>query len=251
MPRKKAPSEEHNAPPAWIVSFSDMVTLLLAFFVLLQSFAKIRDPELFFVGQGSFKRAIAGLGIPEWLFGRKDRPKRSFLTAKHPTEKGPATRPKPRIIDAENDKIRNLFADLANELDITAGDMDLQRIDVEATPIRFDAGGWELGAAARAHLRRRVLEWRQSVQEESVGVYVIALAADESQPQRQWIVSARRAQAVASQLSALLGAQVRTRRWQVRSWGGGPGGPWCAAHGFAPAKTSVVIVLMKEGTGNG
>ena len=42
--RTRPKQDKGNSVPAWIVSFSDMVTLLLAFFVLLQSFAKVQDP---------------------------------------------------------------------------------------------------------------------------------------------------------------------------------------------------------------
>ena len=38
--KKKNPDDGKPKVPGWIVSFSDMITLLLAFFVLLQSFAK-------------------------------------------------------------------------------------------------------------------------------------------------------------------------------------------------------------------
>jgi chemotaxis protein MotB len=46
MAAKKRQEEEPEGTPAWIVSFADLITLLLAFFVLLQSFAKEQDPEL-------------------------------------------------------------------------------------------------------------------------------------------------------------------------------------------------------------
>ena len=67
MAAKKRQEEEAEGAPAWIVSFADMITLLLAFFVLLQSFAQEQDPELFHQGQGSFRRSISGFGIPDLL----------------------------------------------------------------------------------------------------------------------------------------------------------------------------------------
>ena len=45
MGKKKRQEESNDGIPAWIVSFSDMVTLLLAFFVMLQAFAKPKQPE--------------------------------------------------------------------------------------------------------------------------------------------------------------------------------------------------------------
>jgi len=103
MPREKKRQEEGRSVPAWVVSFSDMVTLLLAFFVLLQSFARVQDPEMFFVGQGSFKSAIAGMGLPSWLLGRQDKPQREHPKVEHPMDQvGPAV-PAPRNIDAEGE----------------------------------------------------------------------------------------------------------------------------------------------------
>jgi len=47
---------EEGSPkvPAYIVTFSDMTTLLLTFFVMLLSLAKMQDPELFNKGLGYF-----------------------------------------------------------------------------------------------------------------------------------------------------------------------------------------------------
>ena len=60
---RKKPQEEQDKVPAWIVSFSDMITLLLAFFVLLQSIALEQDPALFHMGQSPIAiHALFALG---------------------------------------------------------------------------------------------------------------------------------------------------------------------------------------------
>ena len=51
MSRKRKSSEEGKLPvPAYIVTFSDMITLLLTFFVLLLSMASEQKEELFTAG---------------------------------------------------------------------------------------------------------------------------------------------------------------------------------------------------------
>ncbi len=56
--------------PAYIVTFSDMVTLLLTFFVMLLSLASVQDPELFNRGRGAFAQTIKDLGLGI-LYGKK------------------------------------------------------------------------------------------------------------------------------------------------------------------------------------
>ena len=75
--KRNKPAEEKQKVPAWIVSFSDMITLLLAFFVLLQSFAHMRDPELFEIGRGSFLSAGQS-GTIGWL---RTRPRNRRIRA--------------------------------------------------------------------------------------------------------------------------------------------------------------------------
>ena len=45
--------EEGTKVPGYIVTFSDMVTLLLTFFVMLLTLADVQDPELFDKGRDS------------------------------------------------------------------------------------------------------------------------------------------------------------------------------------------------------
>ncbi len=65
MKRKKKPEEPKAGAPAFIVTFSDMITLLLTFFVMLLSMAKTQtDTTKFMHGQNSFRTAVANLGLP-------------------------------------------------------------------------------------------------------------------------------------------------------------------------------------------
>ena len=92
----KKPADGGQKTPGWIVSFTDMITLLLAFFVLLQAFAKERHPELFF----------AGLGIPDLLFGKMEKAEQSHWMKKHPTEPDEENMNRSRVLDAEDEDQR-------------------------------------------------------------------------------------------------------------------------------------------------
>jgi len=100
--QKTSQEEADQETPAWIVSFTDMITLLLAFFIMLQTLAVLQDPELFHVGRDSFKRAIAGLGIPDWLFGKPERPRFDYHKRKHTSSDATYDIPRNRLIDEED-----------------------------------------------------------------------------------------------------------------------------------------------------
>ncbi len=248
-------NDDESKVPVWIVSFSDMVTLLLAFFVLLQSFAHVRDPDLFFIGQGSFKQAIAGLGIPKWMFGREDKIRREHGKVKHPAEpqEKPSDTPPHRLLDADNEAIQHTFARLRKELDSKARDERRQPVRFEATGVQFAPGSAELDDAARAVLDKLAMEIRDALAGSDASAYVIGLAADAGEPSQQWALSALRARAAEAYLDARLQAAAggTATPWRSFSWGAGPGGRWCREAGIVPEKTSIAIALLRGSSPDG
>jgi len=230
--------------PTWIVSFSDMITLLLAFFVLLQAFAKKRDPELFFIGQGSFRSNIRGFGVPGWLFGREFPAEDRQLARKHPTDEGPPQVHKPRIIDPDDAKIRKAFQDIARTIETETADIAAQEVRVIPTSIVFQPGGASLGRAALAELDRIAVELAATVHPDTSEVHVVGLCAEPRSAREQWMVSARRALEARDYLSSKLSRGPTTSTWKVRSIGAGEGGRWARTFGVLPDKSCIVIAIM-------
>lgn len=64
--RKKI-EDEKKETPSYMVSFGDMMTLMLTFFILLCTFAKEKRAQFIADGIGSFRAAVNSLGLPGLL----------------------------------------------------------------------------------------------------------------------------------------------------------------------------------------
>jgi flagellar motor protein MotB len=65
IPRQKKGG--HGAVPdslAWMMSYADMATILLAMFIVLSTFAKDQTGISLYYGTGSFREAVANFGVP-------------------------------------------------------------------------------------------------------------------------------------------------------------------------------------------
>ena len=249
-PRRK-PEDDGPGVPTWIVSFSDMITLLLSFFVLLQVFAHDRDPGLFFVGQGSFRRAIKGLGIPDWLYGKENKPRRQYVKAEHSMDEDKDKQARRNVLDAEDDKIRRAFDSLKKMWTVQAADRRQEPVAVVATPIRFGRSSASLDRRAKEFLTGFARSLAQNVDPSGVEVYLIGLAAEERDPKRQWMLSAQRAAAAEEFVREIMSSEIQGIAWRTCSWGVGAGGQWCHRHGIIPEQTSIAIVVMGRGDRNG
>ena len=243
----KFKAEEASGPPGWIVSFSDMVTLLLAFFVLLQTFAHTRDPELFFAGQGSFRRAMAGFGLFQLMGGNPEQALDEHRSLKYPAKRKPGPDRRSRVIDQEDEDIRNLFKAVKESFSsVQAANLDRRSLGVFPTPIEFAPSSAWLNDAARTYLSSMAGNIRLTARAGKTEVYVIALAADEKNKKLQWVLSAQRADAVGQFLGQALAAKGG-QAWKVQSWGAGPGGNWSESFGMIPDGTHVILAIMGVG----
>jgi len=246
---------EESGPkvPGYIVTFSDMVTLLLTFFVLLLSLATVQDPELFNKGRDSFWQSIRqqGLGI---LFGSSGVPYFGHRKTKHESAVSDEDY-ESRSIDAKLEQLRRILRELSRDMTVLPSQIVGSRTNFTITQIHFQPGRWTLDATGEKFLADfcRVLQ-----QAASGKIYVLGLCTDKLQRKQRWLVSARRAKAVAEHITKLLSAQVETgvanyglpdgnRRWPVYWWGAGPGGQWVSGQGAVDSSSQVLIAVIRGG----
>jgi len=70
--RKKATAEANpQEPPRYIVSYAAMMTILLAFFIMLNNLATVREYGLLGAGMGLFRMSFNSFGLPGFLSGAR------------------------------------------------------------------------------------------------------------------------------------------------------------------------------------
>ncbi|MHC4531732.1 MAG: flagellar motor protein MotB [Planctomycetota bacterium] len=241
MSHKQQIAEESGAKvPAYIVTFSDMVTLLLTFFVMLLSLAQVQDPELFNVSRDAFMSSIdsAGLGV---LMGKKithDFGKTKIKYFISDPDKGFTV----RTIDAKEEKTRRFFKKVARTMETKRSQIVAKENNFSVTNISFSPGKSQLNEPAKRFLTQFAVNLQQDTGSGQIRLYVLGLARDERTEKKQWILSAMRAQTVADFLNDILSSQLQ---YPVYSWGGGPGGYWVARDSPASKQSQILIAVLR------
>jgi chemotaxis protein MotB len=236
--RHRTGEEKGPKVPAYIVTFSDMTTLLLTFFVMLLSLAAVRDEELFGVSRKSFVEALRGFGLGV-LYGEKNRIDFGNAKIKHfiiPPDK----LVKDRSIDAKEERLRRIFKDLSRSMQIVPSQVAAKKANFSVTNIRFAPGDSTLDQPARRFLTAFCRDLQQAPDSKTVRLCVLGLARDEKTEREQWILSAKRAHAVTAFLKDSLEAG-----WPVHSWGAGPGGDWVEQDSPVFKESQILIAILR------
>jgi chemotaxis protein MotB len=239
---QKTPDPEPPSVPAYIVTFSDMVTLLLTFFVLLISMAHKQDKIFFNKARDSFlQRGGIGLGI---CMGKRVTPVLGHVQSKYSTPKMDEA-PPPRTLDAKEEIVRRKFKKLAAIMTTLPSQLKDVRPTFSITPVRFVLGQAALENSGKTFLDKFAENLQGHVNQESIKLYVLGVAAEEKSEKDQWILSSLRAQNVARYLK---GTGLRC---PVLAWGAGPGGEWTASESLVSEQSQILIaVLRAEDTGS-
>ncbi len=256
--------DEGYKVPAYIVTFSDMTTLLLTFFVLLISLASMQDPELFDRGRDSFWESVkyCGLGM---LFGKKVTLSFDDIQTRYLIE-DPNNKSESRGIDEQREKIRRILVRLSRSMIAMPSQIVAERVNFSVTNIRFPQGEATLDKSAKKFLTDFCLALRASTaslaesqkaysktgmaSNEVRTIYVLGLGDNtldsltESHivEKEQWVLSAKRAKAVADFLETVLSPNDG---WNIYSWGAGHGGQWIGKDSPISRQSHIHIAVLQ------
>ena len=233
-------TEGSSKVPAYIITYSDMTTLLLTFFVMLISLASVQDPELFYKGRGSFVQAIRSLGLVK-PYGIKPKPDFGNAKVKYFIS-SPDSWFDDRTIDAKKEGIRRIFQKVSQTMTTMPSQIVTETTNFSVTNIRFSPNDATLNEEAKSFLTKFSLDLQQNRDSKAVRLYVLGLASDEATEKEQWILSARRAQAVADFLQSTLPPKYQ---WPIYSWGAGPGGDWVDRNSPISKQSQISIAVLR------
>ena len=242
MPMKKPPVEQSAADevPAYIVTFSDMVTLLLTFFVLLLSLADVQDPELFNKGRDSLVKAVShcGLGL---LMSQNTPSGFTDEKARYKTHEDDPTAD--RTIDEEKERLRRLFDRINQSMTTIPSQVNARQTQFFTVPIQFSPKQAKLAQQGHEAIKQFAINLLQTATPQNTALYVLALGDAGGTSQDSFILSAQRAEGIATYLRSLLPGPAN---WSISSWGAGPGGEWTGPDGLLNKQSKVLIAVLKK-----
>jgi flagellar motor protein MotB len=249
-PNKKkaqAPQEEQGEKaPLWIISFADMISLLMAFFVMLLTMANTQSGKLCNPGEGIFERTVfgfkstvSGFGLPG-LFGKANEPAYFEYGKSHYNVAGDSNDIDRRVIDASEERVRRLFGQVRKGMKTYSRLEKSTRINFAVTPIIFETGQAELDEDDKLFLKKFSANLEESGNFQR-GIYIIGVATEKLPEQQKWMLSLRRAKAAGDYLRSVMSER---RQVPVYCWGSGENHQMLGSEAAGHHQPQILIAVL-------
>ena len=243
--------QEESAPgvPIWIITFSDMTTNLLTFFVLLLSMGHIRDDTLFDDGQ---RMSMLFLESVKAGFGFRQSTDFDYAKVRYSIDQPDKTEGITK--DAREEQTRRLFENLRRSMQTMPSQLKGDRVEFSVANIKFAPDQAVLDEAAQQWLSRYCLNARQNLDPASTMLYVVGVPDRGASETQSRLLAAQRARAVAVFVRQAMSAPTAGRGtetqsngspWRIFWWGAGPGATWGGQDAPAPGQSQILIAAMK------
>jgi len=255
--RRSRQKSEESGPkvPGYIVTFSDMVTLLLTFFVLLLTLADTQDAEFYDRGRDAFLKSIRNMGLGI-LTGRHSEAELGNTKMTYSIDM-PDEEPDTRTIDAKAEQLRRIFEKVKESAKTLPPEISAKKNNFSVdNNIHFPKGQAELDDSAKQYLNNFCEKLVISNAGKPVTLYVLGLAPDENNQKNKLIISAMRAEIVAEYIRTTLESMLDNKnysnvlgpgpKWSVYSWGAGSGGQWADHDSEISSQKHIAIAILTQ-----
>lgn len=252
MSRSKAAEESAPRVPIWIITFSDMTTNLLTFFVLLLSMGHVRDETLF--DQGEYM-SLLFLDSVKAGFGFTDVTSFDYSKIKYRIDQ--PEQPQGITKNAQEERTRRLFQTLRQSMSTMPSQLNGVRAEFTVAGVQFEPGQALLDEAGGQWLSRFCLNVQHNLDPATTLLYVVGVPGNEAGEAQPQLLAASRSRAVATFLRQTLSASTAGpgdgildgggSLWRVFWWGAGPGASWAGQDLPNSGQSQILIAAMKTG----
>jgi flagellar motor protein MotB len=247
MKKEAPPEEKGETAPLWIISFADMISLLMAFFIMLLTMATAKsgklcnEGEMFEQSLIGFRRTISSFGLPGLLGNPDDSLYFNSRRVTYNVSNGDNAL-STRTIDAEKERIQRIFNNLDKMAKALPSHLQGGRPQFTITPITFARGQSILDESAGQFLDKFAADLQQARSINGLTVYVLGLTRDDTNDKQQWILAAQRAQTAAERIKAALPADSKVL---VCSWGCGKSSDFADIGSTALKQATILIGTLQ------
>jgi len=254
MKKQPVQEEEGEKAPLWIISFADMISLLMAFFVMLLTMATTKSGLIANEGEGifeatiyGFRKAIDGYGVPTLFGGKPDKygtPSDALYFDSHKTYYpiNGGEQAEGRTIDAGEERLKRVFNRIDKQAKTYKTQLQWGKPDFVVTPVTFNQGQYSLDEQDKLFLSKFITDLQES-STDKLRLYVVGLASREKDEKQRWILSAKRAEATADFIRANMPSNGQ---WSVYSWGADQGGDWVVSDTSAAGQSPIFIGVVRD-----